>query len=70
LKRGSSPHTAQPSRLVALSVLDGELTIKRLRITPTGVVLQAENPSYPDIEVAALSDLTIWGVATMCLHHV
>jgi DNA polymerase V len=55
---------------VVVAVLDGELTIKRLRITRTGVVLQAENPKYPDITVPALSELTIWGVATRCLHHV
>lgn len=55
---------------VVIAVLDGELTIKRLRITSTGVVLQAENPKYPDIRVSALSELTIWGVATRCLHHV
>ena len=55
---------------VVVAVLDGELTVKRLRITPTGVVLQAENPKYPDIRVPALSELTVWGVATRCLHHV
>ncbi|MGX9899404.1 LexA family protein [Arthrobacter sp. SA17] len=55
---------------VVIAVLDGELTIKRLRITPSGVLLQAENANYPDIRVAALSDLIIWGVATRCLHHV
>ncbi|WP_285246707.1 translesion error-prone DNA polymerase V autoproteolytic subunit [Pseudarthrobacter sp. efr-133-R2A-89] len=55
---------------VVIAVLDGELTIKRLRITVNGVVLQAENPRYPDIRVPALSELTIWGVATRCLHHV
>jgi len=55
---------------VVIAVLDGELTVKRLRLTATGVVLQAENPKYPDIKVPALSDLTIWGVATRCLHHV
>ena len=55
---------------VVVAVLDGELTVKRLRLTPTGVVLQAENPKYPDIKVPALSELTIWGVATRCLHHV
>lgn len=55
---------------VVVAVLDGELTIKRLRFTPRGVLLQAENPNYPDIRVAALSDLVIWGVATRCLHHV
>jgi DNA polymerase V len=55
---------------VVVAVLDGELTVKRLRITPTGIVLQAENPRYPDIRVSGLSELTIWGVATRCLHHV
>ncbi|WP_285240293.1 translesion error-prone DNA polymerase V autoproteolytic subunit [Pseudarthrobacter sp. MEB009] len=55
---------------VVVAVLDGELTIKRLRITAGKVILQSENPRYPDIEVPALSDLTIWGVATRCLHHV
>ncbi|MHC6591476.1 LexA family protein [Arthrobacter sp. C152] len=55
---------------VVVAVLDGELTVKRLRITAAGVILQAENPQYPDIQVAALSELTIWGVATRCLHHV
>ena len=55
---------------VVVAVLDGELTIKRLRLTRTGVVLQAENPKYPDIHVPALSELTIWGVATTCLHHI
>lgn len=55
---------------VVIAVLDGELTIKRLRVTPSGVTLQADNPDYPDIKVSALSELTIWGVATTCLHHV
>lgn len=55
---------------VVIAVLDGELTVKRLRITAAGVLLQAENPNYPDVRVSALSELTIWGVATRCLHHV
>lgn len=54
---------------VVIAVLDGELTVKRLRITPTGVVLQAENPDYPDIHVAELAALEIWGTASVALHH-
>ena len=42
---------------VVVAVLDGELTVKRLRITPTGVVLQAENPSAPLIDESLLADL-------------
>ncbi|MDF9277385.1 translesion error-prone DNA polymerase V autoproteolytic subunit [Arthrobacter sp. EH-1B-1] len=55
---------------VVVAVLDGELTIKRLRITRRGVVLAAENPSFPDIVVPELGDLSIWGVVTRCLHYV
>lgn len=54
---------------VVVAILDGELTVKRLRITPTGIVLQAENRDFPDIIVPELSELEIWGVATYALHH-
>ncbi|MEH0110665.1 translesion error-prone DNA polymerase V autoproteolytic subunit [Tersicoccus sp. MR15.9] len=54
---------------VVVAILDGELTVKRMRITRFGVVLQAENPDYPDVRVPELADLSIWGVATTCLHH-
>jgi hypothetical protein len=55
---------------VVVAVLDGELTIKRLQVSPAGVVLRAENPVYPDIPVQALSELSVWGVVTRCLHYV
>lgn len=54
---------------VVIAMVDGEMTVKRLRVTTTGVVLQAENAEYPDVTVPELSDLRIWGVATTCLHH-
>ncbi|MBS1699754.1 MAG: translesion error-prone DNA polymerase V autoproteolytic subunit [Actinobacteria bacterium] len=53
---------------VVVAVLDGELTVKRLRLTPAGVVLQADNSEHPDIVVPELSELTIWGTVTYCLH--
>ncbi len=55
---------------VIVAILDGELTVKRLHLTGGGVILRAENPRYPDIRVAGLSDLVVWGVVTWCLHHV
>lgn len=55
---------------VVVAVLDGELTVKRLRIGRGGVRLVAENPDYPDIVVPELAELTIWGVVTRCLHYV
>ena len=54
---------------VVVAILDGELTVKRLELHPGGVVLRAENPEYPPIHVAELSDLQVWGVVTVCLHR-
>jgi DNA polymerase V len=54
---------------IIVAVLDGELTVKRLELTATGVVLRAESAGHPDIVVAELSDLQVWGVATYCIHH-
>ncbi len=56
--------------VVVVAVVDGELTLKRLSVLRDRVVLRAENPRYPDIVVATLSELTIWGVVTRCLHRV
>ena len=55
---------------IVVAVLDGELTIKRLLLTARGIVLHPENPDYPDITVPELGELSIFGVATRCLHHV
>lgn len=54
---------------IILAVLDGELTVKRLEQTPTGVILRSENAQHPDIVVPELSDLQVWGVATYVIHH-
>ncbi|GAA4926921.1 LexA family protein [Nesterenkonia rhizosphaerae] len=64
IRKGAQPRDGD----VVVAVLDGQLTVKRLRLTSTGVLLQAENPEYSDIEVPELSELIIWGVAYMCLH--
>lgn len=54
---------------VVVAILDGELTVKRLRLDGSRVVLHPENGDYPDIEIPELSDLMVWGVATRCLHR-
>lgn len=53
---------------VVVAIIDGELTIKRLRIEHGKIRLAAENPDYPDILVPELAELSVWGVATRCLH--
>ena len=55
---------------VVVAVVDGEMTVKRLRIGAGGVRLCAEHSRHPDIEIAELSDLRVWGVVTRSLHRV
>ena len=55
---------------VVIAVVDNELTIKRLRLDGDTVRLVPENPAYPDIVLHELSELSIWGVVTRCLHRV
>jgi DNA polymerase V len=56
---------------VVVAVVDGEMTVKRLRYTPDGgVTLSAENPAFPDIRLDELSELRVWGVVTRSLHRV
>lgn len=55
---------------VVVAVIDGEMTVKRLRLRADGAVLAPENPAYPDIVVAELSELRVWGVVTRSLHRV
>ncbi len=55
---------------VVIAVLDGELVIRRIRITSSGVALVAAGPEYPPIPVPDPDSLVIWGVATRCLHRV
>ena len=49
---------------IVLALLDGEFTIKRYRPGEGRVLLQAENPNFPDIEVTAERAFEVWGVVT------
>ena len=54
---------------VVICALNGELTVKRIKqIEPNRLILGAENPLYPDIEVKLDMDLVIWGVVTQVIH--
>ncbi|MFF2277945.1 LexA family protein [Agromyces sp. NPDC058126] len=54
---------------VVVAVIDAELTLKRLDSRRGQLMLCAENPAYPDIEVAEGSEASIWGVVTANIHH-
>ncbi len=45
---------------IVIAVINGEMTLKRLIISPRGTYLKADNPAYPNI--ALTEDSSIWGV--------
>lgn len=53
---------------VVIAVLDGELTVKRLRLRDGRVQLVAENPAYAPITLANDAELVVWGVVTSVVH--
>jgi len=54
---------------VVIAVIDGDFTIKTLRVHHQRVVLHPENPAYPDVEVSGLSELVVWGVVVHSIRH-
>lgn len=53
---------------VVVANLDGELTVKRLSIKDTSVLLLPDNPKYEPIEIRPLSEFRIMGVVTFVIH--
>jgi DNA polymerase V len=55
---------------IVIAVLNGELTVKRIRYERKSVYLMPENPDYPAIAVNEGMELQIWGVVTNVIHPV
>ncbi len=49
---------------IAVCFIDGEFTVKRLKVTSEAVYLQPENPTYEPIKVTDDNDFQIWGIVT------
>ncbi len=47
---------------IVVAVVNGELTVKRLRVRGKRIWLMPENPDYRPIEIGEGADLVIWGV--------
>lgn len=55
---------------IAVCFLDGEFTVKRLRVNNGDVWLQPENPNYPIIKITEENNLVIWGIVTNVIKKV
>jgi len=55
---------------IAVCFLDGEFTVKRLKVSKGEVWLQPENPNYASIKVTEENNFVIWGIVTNVIKKV
>ncbi len=55
---------------IAVCFIDGEFTVKRLRVDGSKVWLKPENPDYPIIEITEENNFLIWGIVTNVIKSV
>ncbi len=61
----------EPSdKKIAVCYIDGEFTVKRLRVVQNEIWLQPENPNYPIIKITEDNDFLIWGIVTNVIKKV
>lgn len=53
---------------VVIAIVDGDLTVKRIRIKDNKVFLSPENNNYPPIQINENMNFEIWGVVTNVIH--
>lgn len=53
---------------IVVAKLEGELTVKRLRIKGKQTFLLPENQAYPPIAIHPETEASIWGVVTASIH--
>lgn len=49
---------------IAICLIDGEFTVKRIKLTPDDLWLMPENPAYEPLPVTEANQFAIWGVVT------
>jgi len=53
---------------VVIAVVNGELTVKRIRIRKKKITLEPENKSYSAQEINENMEFEVWGVVTSVIH--
>ncbi|MBA3036641.1 MAG: translesion error-prone DNA polymerase V autoproteolytic subunit [Desulfobacterium sp.] len=55
-------------RKVVIAVIEGELTVKRIRMIKGKIYLMPENENYKPIEIEKEMKFDVWGVVTNVIH--
>jgi DNA polymerase V len=53
---------------VVIAAINGELTVKRIRIKNKKITLESENENYPAQEINEKAEFEIWAVVTNVIH--
>ena len=59
--------TARDGKII-VAAIDGELIVRKFKISKDGVSLISKHPSYPEIKIEEGLDNIIWGVVTNLIH--
>lgn len=55
-------------RKIIIAVVNGQLTVRRIRVTKGRVVLVSENRDYKPLQVEEEMDFEVWGVVMSVIH--
>ena len=53
---------------VIIAIVNGELTVKRIRIKKNDIYLVAENENYKPVKINKEMEFEVWGVVTSVIH--
>ncbi len=53
---------------IAVCIIDGEFTVKRLKKKSNKILLIPENDQYKTIEVSEFNDFEVWGIVAYVIH--
>lgn len=53
---------------IAVCVIDGEFTVKRLQVIENELYLAPENGDFSHIKVTEFQDFKVWGVVSFVIH--
>ena len=56
------------NKKVVIAVVNGELTVRRIRVTKDKVILISENKDYKPLQVEEEMGFEVWGVVTNVIH--
>ena len=55
---------------IIIASIDGDLTVKRLKISGKKFLLSSDNKDYGNVKINNESDIFIWGIVTKVIHNV